>query len=281
MPKITVLNRPWHSYVDKTRLQRIQQILHQDPVWAVYPLADLQPAFAPYCQWGLAEEEAGSGVAMLFTALSPSVLFLMGPNPLVAKALAQLSLPAEIYLNLRAEQVPLLSSRYTIGEKIHPMWRMVLTTSTSEWPAHPGVVRLQASDSDAIRQLLAHGGPFTPDAFDPYQLDDGVFFGIRTEDGELATVGGTHIIDRDHQAAAIGNMYTHPAHRGRGHGGAVLGAIVHTLRSQRIERILLNVDQQNPTARRLYEKHGFQVQLSYIEGICQRAGATKIPANGP
>ncbi len=266
--------------MDKTRLQCIQQILHQDPVWAVYPLADLQPAFAPYCQWGLAEEEAGSGVAMLFTALSPSILFLMGPNPVVAKALAQLSLPDELYLTVRADHLPLLSSTYPIGEKIHPMWRMVLTESTSAWPDHPGLVRLQASDSDAIRQLLAHGGPFTPDAFEPYQLEDGVFFGIRAADGTLTAVGGTHIIDRAQRAAAIGNMYTHPAHRGRGYGGAILAAIVHTLRSEQIERILLNVDQKNPRARQLYEKHGFQVQLSYIEGICQRAGATEIPANG-
>lgn len=265
--------------MDKERTQRIQQLLETDPVWAVYPLADLQPAFAPYCHWGLAEDAAGSGIAMLFTALTPPILFLMGPNPVAAKALAQLSLPDEIYLNLRSEHLSLLSPSYTIGEHVHPMWRMVLTTPRDEQPTHPGLVRLQASDSDAIQQLLAHGGPFTPDAFEPYQLEDGVFFGIRTEDGGLAAVGGTHIIDRAHQAAAIGNMYTHPAQRGRGYGGTILGAIVHTLRSQQIERIILNVDQQNPAARRLYEKHGFQVHFSYIEGICHRAAPQAMPTN--
>jgi ribosomal protein S18 acetylase RimI-like enzyme len=79
-------------------------------------------------------------------------------------------------------------------------------------------------------------------------------------------VGGTHIIDRAHSAAAIGNMYTHPAYRGRGHAGAVLGAIVAALQKEQITTIVLNVDQQNPTARRLYEKHGFQIHLPYVEG---------------
>lgn len=250
--------------------ERLHAILATDPVWAVYPLADLQPAFAPYCHWGVGESGAGSAVAMLFTGLTPPILFLMGPNPALATALAQLELPGELYLTVREEHLALLNPHYDFGEQVHPMWRMVLTTPATHAEQTAGLVRLQATDSQAIRRLLDEGGPFTPDAFEPYQLDDGVFFGVKDDEGALLAVGGTHIIDRDNCAAAIGNMYTHPAHRGRGYAGAVLGAIVHTLQSQAIERIVLNVDQANLTARRLYEKHGFQVHLPYIEGVCIR-----------
>lgn len=250
--------------------ERLRAILTTEPVWAVYPLADLQPAFAPYCRWGVAEHNEGEGVAMLFTALTPPILFLMGPNQALTAALGQIELPDELYLTVREQHLSLLAPHYDFGDRLHPMWRMVLTSPAASSPALPGLRRLHAADSKAIRRLLDHGGAFTPDAFEPYQLDDGVFFGIKDEDGALLAVGGTHIIDRDNHAAAIGNMYTHPAHRGQGYAGVVLGAIVQTLRSQALETIVLNVDQANPAARRLYEKHGFQVSFSYIEGICIR-----------
>ena len=77
-----------------------------------------------------------------------------------------------------------------------------------------------------MRVLLAHGGPFTPDAFAEYQVKQGVFFGVEDGAGGLAAVGGTHIVDYTSGVAAIGNMYTRPDCRGRGYAGAILGAIV-------------------------------------------------------
>jgi ribosomal protein S18 acetylase RimI-like enzyme len=62
-------------------------------------------------------------------------------------------------------------------------------------------------------------------------------------------------------------MYTHPEHRGLGHAGAILTAIVTTLHAGGIRTIILNVDQRNAGARRLYETHGFTVHCPFIEGI--------------
>jgi RimJ/RimL family protein N-acetyltransferase len=249
----------------------IHAILAGDPVWAVYALADLQPAFAPYSRWQVGRSSAGEGVVLLFTALEPPPLFAMGPVAAVADALGRIELPEQVYLTVRQEHLPPLLERYDVAQPFCHMWRMVRQTPDPVViPSLPGLARLRRTDSDAIRRLYAHGGPYTPDAFDPYQLDDGVFFGVRDERDGLVAVGGTHIIDRETGAAAIGNMYTHPAHRGRGCAGAILAAIVGELQRTGIGRVMLNVDQSNSAAQRLYERHGFRIHLPYVEGIGSR-----------
>jgi predicted GNAT family acetyltransferase len=64
---------------------------------------------------------------------------------------------------------------------------------------------------------------------------------------------------------AIGNMYTHPAQRGKGYARAVLSAIVTELQTRNVTTIVLNVDERNATARRLYEQLGFTIYCSFIE----------------
>jgi ribosomal protein S18 acetylase RimI-like enzyme len=127
------------------------------------------------------------------------------------------------------------------------------------------VTRLTGAQAADVLRLLAHGGPFAPDAFAPAQMDGGVFFGLYAE-SELLAVGGTHIVDYASGVAAIGNMYTHPGHRRRGYCAAILRAIVCELLDHAVTTIVLNVDQRNPGAQALYLAHGFIVHVPYFEG---------------
>ncbi len=124
--------------------------------------------------------------------------------------------------------------------------------------------------SARIRELHAQGGDFTPDAFAPYQAEDGTFFGVADERGRLLAVGGTHVVDWGAGVAGIGNMYTHPEHRGKGLGAMVLCAIVKKLIRGGVTNIVLNVDERNVGAWRLYEKQGFEVYCPYLEGPGRR-----------
>ncbi|HXF62423.1 MAG TPA: GNAT family N-acetyltransferase, partial [Caldilineaceae bacterium] len=219
------------------------------------------------------------GLALLFSALTPCILFSMGSPEAVRACLAQVELPDEVYLSIPEAHLPAVAAYYHFdndpsGEGrygIWPMWRMALR-STAPLPNAPQapVVRLGPDDAPRIQALYAHGGPFTPDAFDAYQLEDGVFFGVVEGGGELAAVGGTHIVDWSAGLATIGNMYTRPDCRGRGLAGAVLRAIVGELRARRVEIIALNVDQRNDRARRLYERHGFEIHCGFLEGVGRR-----------
>lgn len=244
----------------------IRQILQRDPVWSVYAIADLQPAFAPYCQWSVVKGEQGEAVVLLFTALHPPILFATGEEAAVIAALAAMDLPERIYVTLRPQHYALLAYHFTWVEESHPMARMVLNKDVRVvMPALTNLVRLLPADAEAIAALYRHGGPFTPDYFDPYQVDDGVFYGVKDDEGALLAVGGTHIIAWAEGMATIGNMYTHPAHRGKGYARAVLGAIIAELQARNVNTIVLNVDERNKTARMLYEHYGFTAYCAYIE----------------
>ena len=198
----------------------------------------------------------------------------MGPATAVAAALEVASRPPSVYLSIREEHEPIVQRWYDNRGDRRRMTRMVIGDAGGEGRGEPAYLpsasrplRLGPADAERIEALYAHGGPFTPDMFSAYQLENGVFFGVENEAGELIAVGGTHIVDWEAGVGAIGNMYTHPAQRGRGYATQVLGAIVDTLRSRRLATIILNVDQRNEGARRLYERFGFRIHCPYIEGV--------------
>ena len=254
----------------------IRSILNRDPAWCAYALADLQPAFQPHCHWSLAGDE---GLAVLFTLLDPPALVTVGSAEAVRTALDGLDLPESIYLNVREEHLPIVQERYTLPDGPIAMLRMAWTAPpAAPVAAHARPVRLTPADAERMRTLYRHGGPFTPDAFDPYQIDNGVFFGIERgkeggtggEESALLAVGGTHIVDWEHGVAAIGNMYTHPKKRGHGYASAILHALWTEFAARQIHTAILNVDQRNGAAQRLYQRMGFAVHCPYIEGVAKR-----------
>ncbi|MCC6168934.1 MAG: GNAT family N-acetyltransferase [Caldilineaceae bacterium] len=258
-------------------MHAIRALLNQDPVWSAYALADLQPAFAPRCRWLMAENGGGPGVVLLYAGLIPTVLFSAGAAGAVQVGLAQAGLPAEVYVTIPQAHLPVVAQHYEFGASLMPMVRMIHTGGGNSGEVDGGgadrarsVVRLSAGDAGRIQALYAHGGLFTPDAFDPYQLPDGVFYGVEDAGGALVAVGGTHIVDWQTGIAAIGNMYTRPDGRRQGWAGVVLRAIMDELTGRGVGSIVLNVAQANTGARRLYTRHGFAVHCVYWEGVGRR-----------
>jgi GNAT superfamily N-acetyltransferase len=254
----------------------IRAILNSDPVWSAYGLADLQPEFMRYCRWYPGQSEDGDGLALIFTALNPPVLLTVGADKAVVAALRRADLPPTVYISARDSHFAAIAAYYSFDE-VRSMMRMALppgrrgaavsSTNGARAQEHADVVRLRRADAPAMKTLFAHGGAFTPDAFDPYQLDGGVFYGVPGATGEWLAVGGTHIVDWTTGVAAIGNMYTRPDCRGRGYAGMILAAIVAELQGRRVSNIVLNVDQRNQGAQRLYERHGFVKHCPFVEGI--------------
>jgi ribosomal protein S18 acetylase RimI-like enzyme len=117
------------------------------------------------------------------------------------------------------------------------------------------------------------GGPFAPDAFSPAQVAEGLFYGIELAsvglsrgrsgcDASLLAVAGTHLVAPAWGvAAALGNVYVHPAWRGRGYGVQVSSAVASDL-LQRGHLVVLNVDQGNPAAIKLVSTTGLCVCIA-------------------
>lgn len=242
-------------------------ILCADPVWSAYALADQQPQLAPYCRWLLSAQEDEPGVVLFFDGLTPPVLFAAGSSAGVAAALKGQGLPDAVYLSVLPEHLPGLAWHWEWGE-LRPMWRMVLVgpQPVGALPAGYHFRPLKQVDLSAVEALFAHGGPFTPDAFAAHQLELGPFYAAVDADGRLAAIGGTHVVDPQHAICALGNFYTRPDCRGQGLATALLGLLVAQLRASCITTIVLNVDQRNRAAERIYRRSGFAIHCGYFEG---------------
>ncbi len=255
-------------------LTDVRRVLYTDPVWSAYAIADLQPGLADSCRWWL-DPQDGQALLLLYSGLTPPVLFAIGPPEQVASLLEQAlcagELPAAVYVSIRSEHEPVLLQHYDFRADRRPMLRMV--RRRAEQPPQPeitGLVRLHSDDVPRLQALYDLGGAFAPDTFDAEQVADGVYFGIEAPDGSLVAAGGTHIVDWDAGIGAIGNFYTRPDARRHGYAGALLAAIVRDLHAGNADLVVLNVDQRNIGAGRLYERHGFAVHCAFIEGRGER-----------
>ncbi len=105
-------------------------------------------------------------------------------------------------------------------------------------------------------------------------LDSGHYVGRRVE-GALVAVAGIHVVDPVNRVAALGNVATHPSHRGKGHGGAVVLGLLDRLRRE-VDVIGLNVRHRTDPARRLYRALGFEHSVTYEEAEVVRPAAAAL-----
>lgn len=132
---------------------------------------------------------------------------------------------------------------------------------------HDELVALFATDADA------------GDFFHPGLLDSGHYVGRRVA-GALVAVAGTHVVDPVNGVAALGNVATHPSHRGQGHGRAVVLGLLDRLRRE-VDVIGLNVRHRTDPARRLYRALGFEHAVTYEEAEVGRPAAAALASSSP
>jgi ribosomal protein S18 acetylase RimI-like enzyme len=242
----------------------ILAFLQQDRVYAAYAIGDLEPSLFAQCQWFGAEEDGKmQALALFFTGLQLPALFTMGDANGVAAILDSALQPERAYFTCRAEHLPVVEAFYDLDE-VEEMFRM--TIASADFRPVPGfVIRLNLAHLDQLRELYHLGGG---SAFAPYQLRDGVYYGIKVG-GQLVSVAGTHLVSPTFGVAAVGNIFTHPNHRHRGYATACTSQVVEELLTQGPD-VVLNVNQQNAEAIGVYEKLGFHKYCPYIEVVGER-----------
>ena len=238
----------------------ISSSLNQDPGWAAYALADLDPKYQEYCTW----RAAGDSVVLEYIGLDPPVLFAAGNADEVAQLFAEVPEGRYQYTFLD-QHYALIKPRLEVEIEAR-MWRMVLDRSSFSRVIPHSTRRLSRSDSMAI-EVLTQNQPDSPDAYHPSQLEEpGVFYGW-FEDNILIAMAGTHIVSVEFSVAAIGNIFTRPDRRGQGLGTQVTQAVTSHLVNNGFELIVLNVSLTNSPAIRCYDKVGFEPHCQYLEGI--------------
>jgi len=256
-----------------TNKEQILAFLQQDRIYAAYAIGDLEPSLFAQCQWFGAEDDGEmQALALFFTGLQPPALFTMGDTDGVAAILDSALQPERAYFTCRAEHLPVVEASYALDE-IEEMFRMAI--APADFRRVPGpTVKLDLSHLDALRQLYQLGGG---DAFAPYQLQDGIYYGVEVS-GQLVSAAGTHLVSPTFGVAGVGNIFTHPDHRRQGYGTACTSQVVEELLAQDLD-VVLNVNRENIEAIGVYERLGFRRHCPYIEVVGERKSANHQISN--
>jgi len=243
-------------------------VLERDRPWAAYAIGDLSPAFAPQCEWRLADGD--EALVLAYRGFDPPVAFAMGSDVAISSLLDEVD-ASQLSLHLKVSTLSALPPAYAPAT-VKPMWRMLLDRERFEVPDDDRSVDvLTTDDLEEIAGLYQDGlaRNEAPDFFFAGMLDQGTFRGIR-EEGRLVAVAGTHIMAPSLGVCHIGNVYTRQDSRGRGLAARVTAAVVgHTLRHG-ATTVVLNVRQSNESARRVYERLGFHEYCEFVEGSARR-----------
>jgi ribosomal protein S18 acetylase RimI-like enzyme len=249
-------------------------VLAADERWNGYSIGDLAPPYRAYAQFAVARREAQppSAACLLLRHPTFTVLIPTGDPAGVAAIWAVADLPARAFVTAQAPHLPALERHYTFAEGPEAMRRMAVTAATFHPPDRSvaGVVRLGPADLAAVQALYGTnaGSPLAA-PFHAELLTLGPFYGVRLGD-TLVAAGGTHALAQRYGIAAIGNILTLSAHRGRGYGTAVTAAVVAELLTGACQTVILNVAEHNHVAVRMYARLGFRTHCPYQEGMVLR-----------
>lgn len=235
----------------------LEPVLNRDWPWAGFALGDLEPEWMPHCEWWRSD----GAYVLLFDGLSPRLMCHFGDAAGLAPILASMK-DARIWANVRPEAEAVFRQFYR-PETAVAMRRMHLDRPVA---ATGEAVRLSAADRPDIEDLLQQGEWVL---FLPHALHSGHYYGIR-ENGRLVAIAGTHLASPRYDIAALGSVFTHPDHRGRGLARICCSHVLDSVGRAGIRRVVLNVEDEKAPARRVYEGLGFQTACVYLDGACVR-----------
>jgi ribosomal protein S18 acetylase RimI-like enzyme len=137
----------------------------------------------------------------------------------------------------------------TIGDRFEEI-HMVLDAATwSPAPAPAGTRPGRLDELDAFYRAQGAG------AWNPAQFETGPYV-VAEDSGEVVAAAGTHFAYPG--LAQLGNVFTAPAHRGRGHAERVTTAVTQALVDAGYPTVSLFVAADNTSARRLYARLGYR-----------------------
>jgi ribosomal protein S18 acetylase RimI-like enzyme len=240
---------------------QILTYLETDRLYAAYAIGDLEPALFVHCEWfGAERDDRLLALVLHYSGLSFPIVFLIGDADGLRAIFEDALRIEQAFFTCRQEHLGLMQD-YHEWEPI-PMWRMVLQAGHFQ-PVSGDCIPLTLDHGEQLTALYAHG---KGNAFDPKQVPGGAFHGV-FENGRLVAAAGTHLISPTYGVAAVGNIFTHPDFRGRGYATVATSAVVTELQGRGIRDIVLNVDQRNKAASRIYERLGFERYCTFFEGM--------------
>lgn len=247
--------------------------LSTDRAYAAYALAHLEAVPFERSRFWLAENTEGTGIVLHADAMG-TTMFAGGHPPAVDAILSLHPGPRRAYLSTCApEHLAALERTYRVTAPLH-MIRM--STTTASFIAVDGEVRrLRGRDVNAINTLYATES--APSRYRPDQIERAVYYGAFAGD-QLVSVAGTHIVSPEMSIGVVGNVFTHPSHRGRGLAVRTTARVTTELFAAGCSLVALTVDPRNAPAVRAYEKLGYAAGPPVVEAYIERRDALGVGA---
>ncbi len=244
----------------------LRQFLMRDRLANAYLLGNLDPQYWQFCRWfGMRKDGELESVCLLYIGLSLPVVFVVGPSENFDRMIKECSpeLPDRYHFHLLEEQMSEIQGTFEPASH-QRMIRMGLERSNYEHLENSNVEveRLGHRDTAAIMDLYQH---YPDNFFEPYQLETGLYFGVRDEELGLSSIAGIHVFSEEHDVAVIGNFVTHPERRGQGLATACTGRLLDEL-FESVSFVALNVQETNTPAIKMYSNFGFEKNNVFYEG---------------
>lgn len=250
--------------------KKIGQFLRKNIYLNIYGIGDLDDFLWPHTTWyGFGTDSNIEAIALLYSRQLPPVLLALSEEPAIMQALlksVQHLLPYRFYAHLSPGLEGVFSNTHDL-ESHGEHYKMALNDRTTMFSFDcSGVIRLNKADEKNSWEFYRESYP--GNWFDPKMLQTNQYFGIMKDD-RLISVAGVHVYSPQYGVAALGNIATHPSHRGKGYGKSATAKVCQSLLNHGINHIGLNVKADNMIAVSCYEKLGFEIVASYSEFVIQ------------
>ena len=251
-----------------TSAEEARAFLERDRILAAYALADIDQPDIEGSRWWAARRDGDIQAVVLvveglpfrpcFATGSPDALGLIFREAIREPRLL-LATPPRCRLAIEA------TYRF---ERVDQMLRMVVNVSTFRPRLTHRVRRLRSEDLDAVIDLYGHA---SRTYFTAERMRREIYFGIY-QGGALVSAAGTHVRSEGASIAAVGNVLTRLAYRGRGMATSCTSAVTEAALEQHRD-VVLNVRHDNAPAVAVYDRLGYRTHGTFLEGPAVRRAA--------
>jgi ribosomal protein S18 acetylase RimI-like enzyme len=254
--------------------EEIRALLRTRVEYTAYALGQLEPELFIRTHWYRAVGETGTGLVLHSRGGLGDATFTMGEAASVEAILSIYPGRPNTYATCQPQHIDALKRVYRLANQ-QPMIRMgVLKGGFIPMEGGAQTMLLTGLDIRRINGLYSTDG--TTSYYVPEHIDAGVYRGAMV-DGRLVAVAGTHVVSRQERVAVVGNVFTHPAYRGRGYATAVTSVVTEAL-FEFCDHVVLTVDPSNRPAISAYQKLGYREVCQLVEASAVRKDPTGIGA---
>lgn len=242
--------------------------LERDRLMAAYALADLDPQSGDRARWWLARREGEAVACVLVVEMLPfRPCFATGDSEALVEIFREAIKEPRIIVAAPIPARLAIESVYRF-DRCDRMQRMAVDLATFRPRVNHTAVRLGPEHLDDVLDLY---GNASRSYFTTRRLEREIYYGVYAG-RSLVAAAGTHVRSTELGIAAVGNVLTRLAYRGRGLATTCTSAVTEAAFEQHSD-VVLNVRHDNGPAVAVYTRLGYRTHAPFIEGPAVRRAA--------